>query len=180
MEAQIDYEPRVEAFWFAGGIDPPTIIRKIRANSKYQKAYADDPVNMPVQYLGSPILQLRHQFPLKEIVPLNECNNPKLNVPEFKFDPRILGHRFSYRHATSIPGFWPGDPAEFGLLSYHNINNSTNSKVYYEDSYIVQAIFASYGWLLSQASYQGIENIFSFYKQGCNVILCKKFLIVEE
>ena len=160
MKAQVDYEPRVEAFWFIGGIDPPTLIRKTRANSKHLKAYADDPVNMPVQYFGSPILQLRHQFPLKEIVPLNECKNLELNVPEFKFDPRTIGHTFSYKHATCIPGFWPGDPDEFGLLSYHNINNSRNSELYYEDSYIVQAIFASYGWLLSQASYQGFSTVY--------------------
>ncbi|XP_003703244.1 mitochondrial ribosomal protein S30 [Megachile rotundata] len=167
LETQIDYEPRVEAFWFAGGIDPPTLLRKAKANFKRQKEYADDPVNMPVQYLGSPILQLRHEFPLKEIVSSDKYTSTELSVPQFKLDPRTLGYTFSYRHATSIPGFWPGDPAEFGLLSYHNSNNLENNlenlqnnlEYYYEDSYMVQAIFASYSWLLSQASYQGFSTV---------------------
>lgn len=160
LETQIDYEPRTEAFWFAGGIDVPTLLRKTRANSISQEKFADDPVNMPVQYLGSPILQLRHQFPLKEIVSLDNYTSTELSVPQFKFDPRVLGYTFSYRHATSIPGFWPGDPAEFGLLSYHNSSNLKNNlECYYEDSHIVQAIFASYSWLLAQASYQGFSTV---------------------
>lgn len=156
LETEVDFKPRVEAFWFAGGIERPTLQRKAREKIEHLKEYADDPINMPVQYVGSPILQLRHQFPLREIVSPIYSTNPELSIPEFKFDPRVLSYMFSYKRATNIPGFWPGDPAEFGLLSYHNINDLFfNSKLEDEEAITVQAIFASYSWLLSQACYQG-------------------------
>lgn len=161
LETEIDFEPRVEAFWFVGGIDPPTLVKKAKTNSEWNKDYADDPVNIPVQYSGSPILQLRHLFPLKEILSLSDSENPQFDVPEFKFDPRVLGYQFAYKKATSIPGFWPGDPAEFGFLSYHSATHLMNKLETLKfdnicDALTVQAIFASYGWLLSQACYQGI------------------------
>ncbi|XP_076230748.1 mitochondrial ribosomal protein S30 [Calliopsis andreniformis] len=160
MEAEIDFAPRVEAFWFVGGVKPAASIRKSKLQVSWMKNHANNPVNIPIQYIGSPILQLRNQLPLKEIIPLHESENSEFSVPEFKFYPRILGYQTSYRHGTSIPGFWPGDPAEFGLLSYHNTNHLSNrSKSFNDDveAVTVQAIFASYGWLLSQACYQGFS-----------------------
>ncbi|XP_076620964.1 mitochondrial ribosomal protein S30 [Colletes latitarsis] len=162
MEAEIDFEPRVEAFWFAGGIEPSILTRKSKLNSTKDETIANEPIDIPVQYIGSPILQLRHQFPLKEIISLNDSKNPEWIVPECKLDPRALGHNFSYKHAVSVPGFWPGDPAEFGLLSYHNSNQILNRRNTYDDTFdalVVQAIFASYGWLLSQACYQGFSTV---------------------
>lgn len=177
LDTEVDFEPRIETFWFAGGIERSTIAKRQRRRIKHLKEYADDPINMPIQYLGSPILQLRHPSPLQEVIlPIN-CVNPELTIPEFKFDPRVLGYRFSYRHATCIPGFWPGDPAEFGLLSYHSTNKSYFHSAYKEKEAItVQAIFASYSWLLSQAVYQGIDlckNI--FFKQ--TFLLCKNLIV---
>ena len=162
MEAEVDFEPRVEAFWFAGGIDPPHILKQSKEAREFTKEYANDPVDMPVQYVGSPILQLRHRVPLKEIIPKHESENPELSIPVYKFDPRVLGYKFEYKHATSIPGFWPGDPSEFGLLSYHNANHLLQRPKNYKDesqALTVQAIFASYSWLLSQACYQGFSTV---------------------
>ncbi|XP_017795818.1 PREDICTED: 28S ribosomal protein S30, mitochondrial isoform X2 [Habropoda laboriosa] len=158
FEAEIDFEPRVEAFWFVGGIERPTLSSKATENPDCTKEHASEPINMPVQYYGSPILQLRHLLPLKEILSLTESSNPDLSIPEFKFDPRVLGYRLSHKHATCIPGFWPGDPAEFGLLSYHNLNEVySDTRNVDDDAITVQAIYASYGWLLSQACYQGFS-----------------------
>ncbi|KAK1116980.1 hypothetical protein K0M31_017030 [Melipona bicolor] len=160
LDTEIDFEPRIETFWFAGGIERSTIAKRQRRRIKYLKEYADDPINIPVQYLGSPILQLRHSFPLREVISPIDCANPELTIPKFEFDPRVLGYRFSYRHATCIPGFWPGDAAEFGLLSYHSTNKSYFHSAYKEKEAItVQAIFASYSWLLSQAVYQGFTTV---------------------
>lgn len=159
LEAQTDFDPRIEAFWFAGGVEPSNIVRKSKAESERAKDRANELLDQPVQYFGSPLLQLRHGLPLKEIVPITECTNPEFNVPEFKFYPAVIGYRFAYKHAVSIPGFWPGDTHEFGLLSYHNLYDVLNSKVYEEDAITVQAIFASYGWLLSQACYQGFTTV---------------------
>ena len=158
LDTEVDFEPRIETFWFAGGIERSPIAKRQRRRIKYLKQYADDPINIPVQYLGSPILQLRHSSPLREVISPIDCANPELIIPKFEFDPRVLGYRFSYRHATCIPGFWPGDAAEFGLLSYHSTNRSYfHSACKEKEAITVQAIFASYSWLLSQAVYQGID-----------------------
>ncbi|OAD60324.1 28S ribosomal protein S30, mitochondrial [Eufriesea mexicana] len=122
LEAEIDFEPRVEAFWFVGGIERSPRSVKAREKSVYFKHRANDPVNVPVQYLGSPILQLRHQFPLREILSTEQSINPELSIPTFKLDPRVL----------------------VGMS---------------EETITVQAIFASYAWLLSQASYQGFSTV---------------------
>ncbi|XP_076748855.1 mitochondrial ribosomal protein S30 [Xylocopa sonorina] len=160
LETQIDFDPRREAFWFVGGVQPSASIKKMRESSRNMKDYVNEPITMPVHYLGSPILQLRHQFPLREIISLTESANPELNIPEFKFDPRVLGYFRSFRHATCIPGFWPGDIAEFGLLSYHNLNSLyLTGFPLLEEAITVQAIFASYGWLLPQACYQGFSTV---------------------
>lgn len=158
LETEIDFEPRVEAFWFAGGIEHQHLSKIPKVKSEFLKERLRSAVTIPVQYVGSPILQLRHQFPLREIFSLNQSLNSELFIPEFKFNPRVLGYKFSYKHATCIPGFWPGDPSEFGLLSYHNINDLTfNFLPLNEEAITVQAIYASYSWLLSQACYQGIS-----------------------
>ncbi|XP_017891276.1 39S ribosomal protein S30, mitochondrial [Ceratina calcarata] len=159
LEAQVDFDPRVEAFWFAGGVEPSAMVRKAKAGSKYAKNRADELLDQPVHYFGTPLLQLRHQLPLREIVPLTECTNPEFTIPEFKFYPAVIGYTFAYKHATSIPGFWPGDTHEFGLLSYHDLNQVLRSETFEEDAITVQAIFASYGWLLSQAYYQGFSTV---------------------
>lgn len=60
-------------------------------------------------------------------------------------------------------GFWPGDLFPFGLLSYHKRGHLIERQKIYgqedEDEAVhSQAILASYGWLLPQACYQGINN----------------------
>ncbi|CAK9809468.1 28S ribosomal protein S30, mitochondrial [Anthophora quadrimaculata] len=158
LEAEIDFEPRIEAFWFIGGVDRSTMSKRSRKNISSEEKYINEPINMPVRYVGSPILQLRHLIPLREFVSLAESTNPDLTVPKFKYDPRVLGYSFAHKHATCIPGFWPGDPAEFGLLSYHNANRIFCRPLDLGNNAItVQAILASYGWLLSQACYQGFS-----------------------
>lgn len=57
-------------------------------------------------------------------------------------------------------GFWPGDPCEFGLLSYHHRGHMHQRLLQYgeedrAEALHVQAILASFGWLLPQACYQG-------------------------
>lgn len=157
LHAEVDQEPRSEASWFMG-IEPPPNVKKIFSRFENIKEYADEPIDMPVQYLGQPVIHLRHRLPLKEIIPLNECENPALDVPAFKFNPIVLGFPLARRHVTTIPGFWPGDQNEFGLMSYHNCTYLQNRPKEYDDTseaLTTQAVLASYSWLLSQACYQG-------------------------
>ncbi|XP_046825717.1 28S ribosomal protein S30, mitochondrial [Vespa crabro] len=161
LEIQTDFEPRVEAFWLVGGIEPSGLQSKAKKRIHWMRQYAYDPIDIPVQYYGNSILQTRHNLPLKEIMSLSECEDSSLTVPQFKFDPRVLGYTLNRKHATNIPGFWPGDPCEFGLLSYHNCATIVErpEKCNDEsDAFLKQAILASYSWLLSQASYQGFST----------------------
>ncbi|XP_025075488.1 uncharacterized protein LOC105432645 [Pogonomyrmex barbatus] len=158
---EVDFEPRLEASWFAGGIDPPSFIRRFRRSVNFLKKFVNDPVDLPVQYFGQPVMHLRYKHPLREIIPLSDCENAALDVPTFKFNPRVLAHILEKKHLTNIPGFWPGDENEFGFLSYHNCTylqkrpekfNNTS------EALTVQAVLASYSWLLSQACYQEIYD----------------------
>jgi small subunit ribosomal protein S30 len=123
-QVEIDVDPRHEAFWFVGGIPPLTIVQKIREGLKWQKEYAKDSIDRPFQYVGAPYMALRHKLPLSPMQPinLNEQNyqTDKIDIPTYKYDPRTLGYMTDYRHGVSCPGFWPGSPHEFGLLSYQS------------------------------------------------------------
>ena len=158
IEAQVDDNPRIEAFWFSGGLPPHDEERKIRTKC-FVPDIREDPdrlVQKPFQYYGSPMFQLRHCLPLREILSLGESEN--LDFPYVSRDPIIEGYFDDRKHATNIPGFWPGDTNEFGLLSYHNrgyLKNRVEEFLDDDEAITTQAIFASYAWLVSQASYQG-------------------------
>lgn len=162
LEADVDIDPRIEAFWFAGGLDlHDGIIRGRKKN--YWHEVLNDPADRALQYIGHPVLQLRHKFPLKEIIPLSECEKEELDVPEFKFDPRTQGHSMQRRHGTNIPGFWPGDANEFGLVSYHKrgflMGRHGDDQI---EALRTQAIYANWGWLLGQACHQGESCFIQF------------------
>lgn len=157
-EIEIDYEPRIEAGWFAGGIELHEHIIRGR-KQRFWHAMLNEPADRPFQYIGKPSLHLRHNHPLKEIIPLSECENSDFDVPQYKFDPRTIGHALKRRHMTNIPGFWPGAKNEFGFLSYHKrgymIDRTFNDD---SDALKAQAIFANYGWLLAQACNLGFST----------------------
>lgn len=158
LHSEMDLEPRLEASWFMGGTDPLAHIKKFKKYVLRHKELADELVDIPVQYIGQPAMHLRHKHPLKEIIARSECENPALDVPTFTYSPRILNYRFHRRHLTNIPGFWPGDQNEFGLLSYHTCPYLLHRPKEFNDTSIAltgQAVLASYSWLLSQACYQG-------------------------
>lgn len=51
-EAEVDIEPRHEAFWFVGGIEPTTFVQKMRKGNSWTKEYTKEPVDRPFQYEG--------------------------------------------------------------------------------------------------------------------------------
>jgi small subunit ribosomal protein S30 len=167
LDTQIDIEPRIEAFWAFGGLELPykfQIFNKIN-NPRYHRKYPDR-LNQYMKYTGSPMLHLRHHLPLKEVISLEDSENDNLEIPVRKFDLRKVGYFQNRERATIIPGFWPGDYNEFGLLSYHNTGylmqrpESFNDNI---DAITAQAIFGSFSWLYAQACYQGIKILFKFY-----------------
>lgn len=104
LEADADIEPRHEAFWFVGGIDPPERIRKLRQRS-WDKASAKDPVDRNFHYIGRPLLTLRHEHPLESLMQFENFSAEDIsNVPEYRYDPAAAGYHTKHRHAATIPG----------------------------------------------------------------------------
>lgn len=158
IETEIDYDPRVEAFWVVGGIESPQSVLRFKRKIEWHKPYAEDPIDRYFQYVGEPCLQLRHELPLREVIPYHESENADYTVPDIRYDPHVFGYHQKLRHGTNIPGFWPGDKREFGLLSYHHCGYMTRRRREYDDEEIAlntQAIKASFAWLHAQACYQG-------------------------
>lgn len=51
-ELDADVDPRHEAFWFVGGIDPTKRVKQMREGIDWLKDYVNDPVDRPFQYIG--------------------------------------------------------------------------------------------------------------------------------
>ncbi|XP_044259375.1 28S ribosomal protein S30, mitochondrial isoform X2 [Tribolium madens] len=163
MEAHVDLNPRVESFWFAGGMNPPENIKRYRRGTEWQKIKENEPTNRGMNYIGSSNLSLRSDLPLRQLISPSDAENPDLGVPHFEFDPRTVGTVANeHRHIANIPGFWPGDSREFGFLSYHKrghlITRHYNDVEDHKEAIDRQGILASFGWLNAQANYQGFTT----------------------
>lgn len=197
-EVEVDLNPRHEAFWLVGGIDPPKSVRKQRLGKEWTKKYENDPVNRYFQYIGTPYLALRHQNLLKPFVEVDlETQNAaeeNIEIPRQKYDPRTIGFHTEHRHGVTIPGYWPGNPNEFGLLSYQQRDGLIKRELVYEpadqqDALHANGLLSNFGWLFGQASYQGFTTYneityplsaqtiitdgkkFSFYAYQMNTVL---------
>ncbi|EDW51524.1 GM22582 [Drosophila sechellia] len=141
-ELEVDYNPRHEAFWAVGGVDPPKNVQKSKKGREWQKDMANDSVDRLVQYTGAPYLALRHRKQLSPWKTEAESENLELSkqLPRFKHDPRTLGYSTKHQHATNIR------PKSFGeqdqLEALHSL-----------------AIKSSYAWLLAQANYNGLQHL---------------------
>lgn len=51
-ESEVDIEPRHEAFWFVGGIDPIKLVQKIRRGQKMSEEEIMAPVDRNFQYIS--------------------------------------------------------------------------------------------------------------------------------
>lgn len=163
LKCQVETDPRVESFWCVGGMNPHTFLRGQREKMPWLKDAADKPINRWFQYLGSPMMHLRHELPLPAVLQMHESESPTFDVPFFHYDPKVIGFHDTRQLGTNIPGFWPGDACEFGLLSYHHRGHMRHQLLQYgeedrAEALHAQAIFASYGWLFPQACYQGFST----------------------
>uniref|UniRef100_A0A182JRH0 28S ribosomal protein S30, mitochondrial n=1 Tax=Anopheles christyi TaxID=43041 RepID=A0A182JRH0_9DIPT len=165
-EIETDVDPRHEAFWFLGGIYPPTLVRKIKEGVDWQKQYANDPYDRNIQYVGKPYMALRHKLLLDPLLTKDiesfDVKQDSAEIPEYRYDPLALGYIANFRHATTVPGFWPGDQHEFGLLSYQRRSHTLNRHKYcaiddLSHAIDAQGILSSFAWLLGQACYQGFS-----------------------
>uniref|UniRef100_A0A182QUW5 28S ribosomal protein S30, mitochondrial n=1 Tax=Anopheles farauti TaxID=69004 RepID=A0A182QUW5_9DIPT len=165
-EIDTDNDPRHEAFWFLGGIYPPKLVRKIKEGEEWQKQYANDPYDRNIQYVGKPYMAIRHKHPLEPLLVKEleafDVKQDNVELPDYRYDPLALGYISDFRHATTVPGFWPGDQREFGLLSFQRRTHALNRDKYcavndLDEALHAQGILSSFAWLLGQACYQGFS-----------------------
>ncbi|EDV99825.1 28S ribosomal protein S30, mitochondrial [Drosophila grimshawi] len=165
-DVEIDYNPRHEAFWAVGGVDPPNNVIKSKKGREWQKEDANDSVDRLVQYTGEPYLALRHHQQLPPWKSAEESENLTLamKVPRYKHDARTLGYSTTHQHAVNVPGYWPStNAANFGLLSFQSRAHLQLRPDSYGQRDQVEALHAlaiqsSYAWLLAQANYNGFNT----------------------
>lgn len=108
-DVEVDVDPRHEAFWFVGGISPPKMVKTIRGKCSWQRSIRNDPVNRQFQYIGNPLLTVRHQNPLPVVgSEVSFSEHALKEVPRVSQDPRTIGYSHSYRHGANIPGWLNG------------------------------------------------------------------------
>ncbi|XP_023334071.1 39S ribosomal protein S30, mitochondrial [Eurytemora carolleeae] len=180
-----DYDARNEAFWFRGGIQPDKsmlkkregtkkMLDKHRARVSYQvKEFGDEKVKEPyeraLQIKHNSVVQVRHENPLSEFVSRDSALCTNISVPIVDYDPRCYGLRTVCQHGTNIPGYWPEEPNQMGLFSYHTRVNVFNHKslgghkVITEEvereQDISKGILTNFAWCLPQACYLGFSPL---------------------
>lgn len=133
---------------------------------------AEEPVNRAIQFKGKPLLALRHQYPLQPFDPnvdFSSLTEENQNIPISEvapIDPHAAGWCFDHQHGVIVPGFWPGNVREYGLLSYYDRSVMVHRKLerpHYGDDDNQDAIHslginASYSYAYGQACYQGFST----------------------
>ena len=104
VAADIDLQPRVEAFWSLGGIEPDKRLKKIRKEDKHYGGEEEDPIDRPMQYKGKPSLSLRNGLPLPQFCERDSGLSIEGNVPQWNYDPRVLGYKYKLHRASNTPG----------------------------------------------------------------------------
>ena len=104
---QVDYAPRIEGFWQNKSIKE-TFVKKQNKDGipieRVPEEFEDRPSDKYFQYIGRPILQLRHNEPLPPILDSEEGHIFEYAVPQYNYDPHNLGFEIRRRHGSNIPG----------------------------------------------------------------------------
>jgi len=99
-------------------------------------------------------------------------------------DPREWGYKATCQHATTIPGFWPDESRQHGLLLiHHRVNNhlrqmcaskdwkENNLEQLEHDGNTARALLSCFGWLYAQSSHLGFtpmtELTYPLATQAC-------------
>jgi small subunit ribosomal protein S30 len=107
QEVDVDIEPRHEAFWFVGGIEPSYRIKLMLEGKEKTKPFANDALERSFHYRGKPLIALRHLHPLLpfEDIDFDSLTGKNEKIPNVTIDPRKYGFVTDHRHGTEIPGF---------------------------------------------------------------------------
>lgn len=103
----MDYDPRVEAFWSVGGFHPsPEVYNERKENDDLTEEEREELVEHWIQYIGSPIVQMRSALPL-DVLDTSSLPDSDVSetVPMFSYDPTLTFNiEQERRHGTNIPG----------------------------------------------------------------------------
>ncbi|XP_076067555.1 mitochondrial ribosomal protein S30 [Oratosquilla oratoria] len=162
--ASVDVQPRIEAFWFLGGIQPDLQLKKIRKNCDFLKDKENDPIDRPIQCMAHPTISIRSNLGLPEVVSMENSLATDGEVPVEQMDPRAYGFYYKHSPAVTLPGFWPGEVNEHGLLFFHTryglerqcLRSQTNDM---QNVIMQKLILASFTQASSFASYFGFGPV---------------------
>jgi len=186
--ASEDFKARNEAFWFRGGINPDKSMLKKREGTKKSQQRTRDrgykisgndgrlsvmsdtevtaPYERALQFEGKNTVQVRCKDPLAPFVSRSDplVTEPG-QVPIVPHDPRTWGYKATTQHGTNVPGYWPQDDNQHGLLLFSHRTNRFNSEAMaspgvinsqvVRDQMTGRAILNCFGWLLPQAVHLG-------------------------
>ncbi|RZF37474.1 hypothetical protein LSTR_LSTR005349 [Laodelphax striatellus] len=177
FNAEVDYDPRFEAFWKVGGFSQSIdeharrteVLERddIPFEGHDEEDYANRPVEHWFQYFGRVLIQLRAQLPLRPISEQLETpsggETEQLSAAKFKYSPAFYGLEEKRRFGTTLPGFWPGSESEYQLLSYHSCQHLQGRPPHFgrdehEDALHSQAMLAGHASCHGHASYQGFST----------------------
>ncbi|KAK4298493.1 hypothetical protein Pmani_029168 [Petrolisthes manimaculis] len=163
-DSMLDLRPRVEAFWFLGGIPPDNMLKKTRKNFTVTKEYENDPIDRPIQGTSTPVLGLRVTDGLPEVVPWDDPLATSATLPKSVLDPRAYGYKFAKKHATIVTGFWPGERQEHTQLWLHNQDFIQSYKLEFgekaaRDGLRQKMLVASFTQALAHATYLGFGPV---------------------
>ncbi|XP_064474933.1 large ribosomal subunit protein mL65-like [Ornithodoros turicata] len=112
--AQVDREPRCNAFWWHG--------RYHSDNLPWNRK--KDFMTIPFQYQDAPDIQIRIKEPLPEVVSKTDALVQSVEVPDFPYHPTLLKMKFKERVLTSLPGIWPNKKGcDFPLVTFRRRND---------------------------------------------------------
>lgn len=133
------------------------------------RALTDQPIKRGVQFKGTPLLALRHQNPLQpfdniDFSQITEENKNIISETVASIDPKAGGWTSEHQHGVIVPGFWPGNVREYGLLSFYDrsiLVNRTESfgDADHQDAIHALAINSSFSYAYGQACYHGFSTL---------------------
>ena len=162
-KSQTDIDPRVEAFWFLGGIE----WSKEEKDDKNYKDLAEafEYNTKPMQSYASPKPRLRINDILPPVLDMSESEQYSSRIPICHYDPATAEFEFEHQTARLIPGFWNGSENEFSQLFYHSMDFIEALRRKYGDSYDMESIVekklnvAGFTQALSEAMNMGYDPV---------------------
>jgi len=157
-------DPRIEAFWFLGGIEPDNIRKKVMKGNKWFEHRENELIERPVRSIVKPCMNVHVANGLPEVVPLDHSLVTNGEVPVANLDPRAYGYRFEHNHAAITPGVWPGVRNEANQLSYYSmesINRAVDKygEVFRHEAVTQSAVLSSFTQGLAQALHLGFGPV---------------------